>query len=164
MRPGQRNLLVLSVLLGIAIGVGVFTIGYARGYSYLTNDPAACANCHIMDEHFASWTKSSHRAVAVCNDCHTPHDIVGKYVTKASNGFWHSFAFTTGNFPDPLRIKPGNLKVTEEACRDCHADVTAAITMGPHLMGVRADPDARHFESTDLQCTRCHSTVGHLVR
>ncbi|HEX6063808.1 MAG TPA: NapC/NirT family cytochrome c, partial [Longimicrobiales bacterium] len=61
------------VLLGMAIGIGAFTFVYARGSSYMTNDPAACANCHIMSEHYAAWTKSSHRAVAVCNDCHAPH-------------------------------------------------------------------------------------------
>lgn len=26
------------------------------------------------------------------------------YLAKASNGFWHSLAFTTGTFPDPLQI------------------------------------------------------------
>src|SRR5688572_32577853 len=41
-------------------------------------------------EHFDAWNKSSHRAVATCNDCHTPHNLVGKYTVKAKNGFWHS--------------------------------------------------------------------------
>ena len=40
--------------------------------------------------------RASHHAVATCNDCHTPHNLVGKYVVKARNGFWHSFYFTTG--------------------------------------------------------------------
>ena len=163
MRSGHLNVLLLSILIGLAVGVGVFTFGYAKGASYLTNDPAACANCHIMDEHFDSWAKSSHKAVAVCNDCHTPHNFVGKYVTKASNGFWHSFAFTTGTFPDPLRIKAGNLKVTEGTCRDCHEDVTAAITTGAHLTGTSSSSPERS-DAEQLQCTRCHNTVGHWVR
>jgi hypothetical protein len=29
-----------------------------------------------------------HRAAAVCNDCHTPPGLLGKYTTKALNGFW----------------------------------------------------------------------------
>jgi hypothetical protein len=28
-----------------------YTFVYAKGYSYLTNDPGACANCHIMADH-----------------------------------------------------------------------------------------------------------------
>ena len=31
-----------------------------------------------------------------CNDCHVPHDFLGKYTSKASNGFWHSAHFTLG--------------------------------------------------------------------
>jgi cytochrome c nitrite reductase small subunit len=55
--------------------------------------------------------------VAVCNDCHTPPGLVPKYVTKARNGFWHSFYFTTGGSPDPLGITPRNHQVTEAACQ-----------------------------------------------
>jgi cytochrome c nitrite reductase small subunit len=104
MTRGQRWALAASAVIGMSLGLGLFTFGYARGSSYLTNDPAACANCHIMSEHYAAWIKGSHHTVATCNDCHTPHNVVGKYVVKARNGFWHSFYFTTGNFPDPLRI------------------------------------------------------------
>src|SRR5690242_21733876 len=90
-----RAMVLLGIALGVLVGVGGFTFIYARGASYLTNDPRACVNCHIMREQFDGWVASSHRAVAVCNDCHAPHDFVGKYVTKAVNGFNHSFAFTT---------------------------------------------------------------------
>ena len=67
-----------------------------------------------MNEQFDGWQRSSHRAVAGCNDCHAPHTFLGKYATKASNGFWHSFAFTTGDFPDPIRIKDHNREVTDQ--------------------------------------------------
>jgi len=35
----------LSVAVGAACGVGGYAFIYARGASYLTDDPAACANC-----------------------------------------------------------------------------------------------------------------------
>jgi cytochrome c nitrite reductase small subunit len=152
----RRFLVVVAVILGTAIGLGAFTFVYARGHSYLTNDPAACANCHIMSEHFAAWTKSPHRAVAVCNDCHTPHQLVGKYSTKARNGFWHSFYFTTGNFPDPLRITPRNHEIVEESCRYCHEPIIESIDRSAHAENA---PDEER-----LRCTRCHRYVGHLVR
>lgn len=147
----MRLKLTLVILIGIILGLGAFTFGYARGASYLTNDPAACANCHVMQEHFAAWMKSSHRQVAVCNDCHTPHSFVGKYATKASNGFWHSFYFTTGRYPDPLRITPRNHDVTEGACRHCHEDIVAQMNHGAG-------------ETERVSCVRCHATVGHWVR
>lgn len=139
---------------GIALGVGLFTFGYAKGASYMTNDPAACANCHVMEEQYAAWSRGSHRSVAVCNDCHTPPGLVPKYATKAINGWNHSLAFTTGRFPEPIRITPRNRDVTERACRKCHEAVVTAIDA--HA----ARQDARASER--LACLACHRDVGHL--
>jgi cytochrome c nitrite reductase small subunit len=150
----QRAGVAAALGVGLAFGLGLFTFGYARGASYLTNDPAACANCHIMSEHFAAWQRASHRAAATCNDCHTPHTPIGKYVTKARNGFWHSFYFTTGTYPDPLRITERNRRVTESACRYCHSDIVAAIDPQP----------SAHADNRALSCIRCHTYAGHWVR
>ena len=85
--PGMRGLQLPAVLfatiVGVLAGVGAYTFVYARGYAYLQNDPRACANCHVMQEQYDGWLHSSHRNVATCNDCHTPHDFLGKYMTKA---------------------------------------------------------------------------------
>jgi cytochrome c nitrite reductase small subunit len=142
---------VAAILLGVAIGLGMFTFGYAGGAAYLTNDPAACANCHVMQGHFDDWRHSSHRSVAVCNDCHTPPGLIPKYIVKARNGFWHSFYMTTGGFHEPIRITQGNREVTEGACRKCHAAVVTAIDPNPHQ-----DADDA------MSCIRCHATVGHM--
>ena len=139
---------IVAVAVGLAAGIGAFTFVYARGASYLTNDPAACANCHVMRDQYDGWQRSSHRSVAVCNDCHAPHDVIGKYSTKARNGFWHSFYFTTGTFHEPIRITSRNAAVTEGACRTCHADIVSAIDSSP-----------RHGEA--LSCVSCHRNVGH---
>jgi cytochrome c nitrite reductase small subunit len=146
--PGTAAV-VVTVVIGVALGVGAYTFVYARGASYLTNDPNACANCHVMREQLDGWTASSHRAVAVCNDCHAPHDLFGKYATKAVNGFWHSVAFTTGRFHEPIAIGTRNRAVTEGACRTCHAEVVQAIDRHPG-------------PSTRLECITCHRSVGHL--
>ena len=144
-------LVAFAVLVGLTIGVGAYTFAYARGYSYLTNDPEACANCHIMRDHYRAWTRASHQSVAACNDCHTPPGLLPKYLTKAQNGFWHSFYFTTGRYPDPLRITPRNHEVTELACRTCHAEMTASI-----------DPAHAGTGRGGLSCTTCHNDVGHI--
>ena len=141
--------IVLGVLLGAAFGLAVYTFVYARGHSYLSNDPRSCTNCHVMQEYYAAWLKSSHRSVANCNDCHTPHRLIGNYATKATNGFFHSLAFATGNFPDVIQIETRNRNVTEGACRTCHREITLAIVQ-PHGTG-------------DVSCVRCHFNVGHLA-
>jgi cytochrome c nitrite reductase small subunit len=112
MKSPIRNTLLLGVLLGLAIGLGGYTFIYSKGYSYLTNNPAACANCHVMRAQYDAWLKSSHHSAATCNDCHTPHNIFGKYAVKANNGFWHSFYFTTGWYPDTIEITRFDHRVT----------------------------------------------------
>ena len=150
-----------AVLIGAAVGLGTFTFVYARGYSYLSNDPAACANCHIMAEHYSAWLASSHHAVAACNDCHVPHALAGKYAVKARNGFWHSFYFTTGAFPYPLRITERNHETLERRCRECHEAIVAAMSAG-----VDAPPNEvlAHASKQGLECTHCHRYAGHWVR
>lgn len=137
-----------AVAIGVASGLGGFTLIYAQGGSYLTDDPAACANCHVMREQYDAWTRSSHHAVAVCNDCHTPAGFLSKFAAKASNGYHHSLAFTTGSFAEPIRIKDRNRAVTEARCRGCHEAIVDQI-------------DA-HFGKESISCIRCHSSVGHL--
>jgi cytochrome c nitrite reductase small subunit len=149
MTRGAITPVLLAAIVGLLIGIGLFTFGYARGASYMTDDPAACANCHVMRDQFQSWKKSSHGKTAVCNDCHTPPGFVAKYTTKAVNGFFHSLAFTTQNFPDEIRITGRNHDVTEKACLKCHEDIVR------QLRGSR-----QHRQ--DISCIQCHSQVGHM--
>jgi len=138
----------IAIVIGAAVGLGGFTFVYAKGGSYLGNDPASCANCHIMQDHLDAWVKSTHRSVATCNDCHTPPGLIPKYFTKAEHGFFHSLAFTTGKFHEPIEIKERSRRVTENACRKCHQDVTHDIEAVKQAGGV-------------LSCIRCHRSVGH---
>ncbi len=140
---------LLGGLIGLALGIGTYTFVYAKGYSYLSNNPQACANCHVMENQYAGWLKSSHHSVATCNDCHTPHNLVGKYATKAENGFWHSFYFTTGGYPENIQARARSRRITENACRRCHADIAADV----------ASP---HAGTGTLSCIQCHGHVGHM--
>jgi cytochrome c nitrite reductase small subunit len=103
-----------------------------------------------MNEQYDGWLKGSHRSVAVCNDCHVPHDLVGKYWTKARNGFWHSYYFTTWSFEEPIRATPVSRAIAEENCRRCHAPIVQA-------MGTPS-----HGGADETSCIRCHGSVGHL--
>ena len=140
--------LLIGIPIGILLGIGFFTFGYARGGSYMTNYPGACANCHVMKDQYDGWMKSSHRNAAVCNDCHTPPGFVPKYFTKALNGFNHSLAFTSGHFPEVIQITGRNRRVTQASCIKCHEDITQGIGAG------------RHAGET-VSCTQCHRNVGH---
>ncbi len=159
---GTRRLfwlsLASSVFVGMFAGTGLFTFFTAHGASYLSNDPAVCVHCHVMREEFDGWQHTSHHGVAVCNDCHLPHDNPAhKLFVKASNGYYHSKAFTLMNFHEPIRIKPSNAYVLESNCLRCHGEITAEMTAHGTL-GVPTDPTQR----ADLYgCVRCHQEVGH---
>lgn len=143
--------IVFAVFFGIFLGVGAFTFGYGKGASYLSNNPQSCVNCHVMQDHLDAWQHSSHHHVAVCNDCHLPHDFIGKWITKADNGLFHSLAFTLGDFKNPIQIKPRNRRVTQSTCVSCHQDFVHA------LLPIEASQGMQN-------CVHCHSDVGHAHR
>jgi cytochrome c nitrite reductase small subunit len=141
--------LVAAVLGGVLLGVGTFTVVYAEAPSYLGSEPETCINCHVMQEQYDAWVAGPHTNVATCADCHLPHDdVVAKYAVKAEDGILHAAKFTTGNYPENIRIREKNLEVANQACLYCHSDVT-------EQMRAIAGPEE------ELSCVRCHSGVGH---
>lgn len=136
------------VFVCVPMGLGAFTFFYGQGHSYLSSDPRACVNCHIMNDQYTAWAMGDHRSFAKCNDCHLPDGLIDKYVSKASNGFYHSLAFTTGNFADPIRIKPHNKEIVEKSCKSCHSTMI-------HVS---------QFPGSQLKwtsCLHCHAGAGH---
>ena len=150
MRFPQRPslpILLLFGMVGLAVGLGSYTFIYAQGASYLSDNPQACVNCHIMREQFNGWSKSSHKAFATCNSCHVPHDFVGKYLTKAENGFWHSYKFTLQNFHEPIQMRPRSREIVQENCLGCHSQFVSSIM--------------NHVGADEVNCIQCHPGVGH---
>ncbi len=141
--------IVLPAVMGLLVGAGGYTFYFAHGWSYLSNDPAACVNCHIMRDVYDGWSKASHHAVAVCNDCHVPKDFFGKYLSKGLNGYHHSKAFTLGGFHEPIMIKPHNSAILEDNCLRCHEQAVSLIAHDGLL------------ESGEWNCVHCHQSVGH---
>jgi cytochrome c nitrite reductase small subunit len=143
---------VLAVLVGVLAGLGAYTFSYAKGLSYLSEDPKACVNCHIMQPQYDGWQKASHHAAAVCVDCHLPQALVPRYLVKTENGWRHGKLFTTGGFKEPIEVQAAGRRVLEENCRRCHGRLVAEL---PH-----PEPDS----DPGVLCTHCHFAVGHGVR
>ena len=138
----------LAVLIGAGLGIGSYTFVYAEGLSYMRSDPEVCANCHIMQPQYDSWQKSSHHAVAGCNECHLPHGFVAKYLAKAINGWHHSKAFTTQDFAEPITIKGDNSRILQDNCLACHGELVHQAAAGTGRGG-------------EMKCVHCHQSVGH---
>lgn len=143
---------LLCGLTGVLLGAGGFTFWEAEGLSYLGDESATCANCHIMREHYDGWQKASHHVWAVCNDCHVPQSLIPKYFVKAENGFHHSKAFTLNNFAEPIRMRAKSAAIVQRNCVRCHAGLV--------------DEMLERFggKGGDFNCFRCHDNVGHGAR
>ena len=139
--------IAVVILVGMFIGLSTFTFNYAEGLAYFSDDPEACLNCHVMRPQFEGWNHSSHKNVATCNTCHTPHSFPQKYIIKGINGWNHSLAFTTGNYPDPIRIRGFNADVVQANCVECHSTLISQI----HSAAPKEE----------RSCIACHGNVGH---
>jgi len=141
--------LALALCLGVTAGVGGYTFRYAEGLSYLSTDPKACVNCHIMQPQYDAWQKSSHHQVAVCIDCHLPQEFFAKYVAKAENGWRHGEKFTTQRFVEPIVVQAKGRAILQDNCLRCHGELVH------QMASTSGDVNAQ------LACTHCHWGVGH---
>ncbi len=152
--PPQWRFSVLFSL-GILVGLIAFILHISRATSYLSDDPAACINCHVMVPQFATWERSSHGRVTICNDCHVPQDnFIKKYFFKASDGMRHSFMFTFRLEPQVIQIKQAGKNAVQENCIRCHSNLI-------HPISVRAIGNQKIQEEGDGYCWDCHREVPH---
>lgn len=152
LRPPRRWNLPVLLLLGTFGGLAAMTFHVSRATSYLTDDPAACVNCHIMAPQYASWQHSSHARVTTCNDCHVPQDnFLRSYAFKAYDGLRHATMFTFKLEPQVIRMHAPGQRVVQENCIRCHSELmetSLAIT------GVAVHGEGR-------RCWDCHRDVPH---
>lgn len=128
----------------------------SRAYSYLSNDPATCINCHVMVPSYQSWSRSSHATKATCNDCHVPHDnIFSTYFFKAKDGLRHAAVFTMGTAPQALRPTADSSAVIMENCIRCHQDLNTHIVKTGMISYM--DVEAGNGKA----CWDCHRDVPH---
>jgi len=145
---------IATFFVAVIIGIGFFLIKISNATSYLSDDPQACVNCHIMTPQYITWTHSSHREVANCNACHVPQDPIGKYYFKAKDGLYHASVFTARAEPEVIVARAPSVKVIQDNCIRCHQDqVTDA-----KLEAFVADHTANR---TDRTCWDCHREVPH---
>lgn len=153
--PPHRWRPAATVLVAVIFGLGLYLLRLSNAASYLSDDPQACVNCHIMTPQYITWNHSSHREVAHCNDCHVPHNnVLNKYFFKAKDGLYHASVFTARAEPEVIKARGPSIEVIQNNCIRCHeSQVTDA-----RMLGFTAD----HFENrTDRTCWECHREVPH---
>jgi cytochrome c nitrite reductase small subunit len=136
-------------LLGTLVGGGLYIGRISHALSYLSDDPRACINCHIMEPMYVTWQHSSHGAVASCNDCHVPQDnVIRQYAFKASDGLRHSLLFTLRRERQVIEAIPASKRVIQENCIRCHTNIVDPVVPSVHT-------------DFDRACVDCHREVPH---
>ncbi|MGI0406321.1 cytochrome c nitrite reductase small subunit [Helicobacter himalayensis] len=151
---------IFVLLIVVMLVSGAYTFYNAKGFSYLSNDPAACNNCHIMNDVYDDYLAGPHsqkiagKERATCGDCHLPHSFISKWIAKAESGVGHAYAFTfkLDSLPVNLSANDKSKRIVQDNCINCHIDYAGnAVNPTTHADG----------KTQSLSCVSCHAGVGH---
>ncbi len=153
------NIKNITILVGIvAIICFAYIIYASKMPSYLSNDPKACINCHVMNTQYATWERSAHARVASCVDCHLPTDsFFDKYYAKSVDGWNHSVAFTLDTYDHSMKISDYAAERIQKNCISCHSSLASQMTQnasGYHNFDDNTVKNGR-------RCWDCHKSVPH---
>ncbi len=150
-------------LVGVALGLALVLTRIANATSYLSDEPQACINCHVMTDAYASWQRGSHGRVTVCIDCHVPHSSpLAKYAYKAQDGLKHSYVFTLRKEPQVLELSARAVPVVQANCVNCHKHQVSGIRV-QGSEGSPLTPDPRS-PTSERRCWDCHHNIHGEVR
>ncbi|MCK9451981.1 MAG: cytochrome c nitrite reductase small subunit [Bacteroidales bacterium] len=153
--PPPQWRVAVSIMMGAIVGLGFYAFYASKAYSYLSEAPETCVNCHIMAPQYATWQHSSHREHTSCNDCHVPQDnIFRSYYFKAMDGARHATMFTLRLEPQNIFIKKAGIGVVQENCIRCHSELISDSKL-------LVQTDLYHHKFEDRLCWECHREVPH---
>jgi cytochrome c nitrite reductase small subunit len=154
--PPSNWRIPVFILSGMFCGLAAYSVYVSKAWSYLSDDPEVCVNCHIMAPQYATWSHSAHREYASCNDCHVPHDSFFRhYMFKAKDGLRHATLFTLRAERQVIFIEQEGRDVVQENCIRCHIkqfdkDKLISQTRGMYKV---------HHQ--DRYCWECHRETPH---
>ncbi len=132
----------------IALGIFVFV---TDAPAYAGTSAATCNNCHVMDAQYENWYHAGHEHVALCVECHLPHQNLFVYwLEKGKTGLHDVYYFSTGQTPELIRAKPETRQIVQQNCIRCHATTVDEIVAGA--------------QAFDRNCWDCHRSVAHGTR
>ena len=101
-----------------------------------------------MDSQYENWYHAAHEYVAVCADCHLPHqNFLSYYLYKGYSGMKDVFSFTFKTYPAALRATHQTDTIVQANCLRCHTDTVENIVSGP--------------QAFDRYCWSCHRSAAH---
>jgi len=158
MKNSKFAAVAATVAAVAALGMFIYLVSISRATSYLSDNPKACINCHVMNSQYATWQHSAHARYAKCIDCHLPggHGLA-TYVAKATDGLHHAWAFTLNQFGQRAHISEGGKKRVQANCVACHARIVDTLVSNRDRFHDFTNPQA----SGDTLCWSCHRETPH---
>ena len=154
--PPKNWKLPVIIVLGIFIGLTSYSVYISKVWSYASDKPETCINCHIMTPQYATWNHSSHREVTNCNDCHVPHNnIFNKYYFKAKDGLNHATLYTMRAERQVITIGNAGSNVVKNNCIRCHSYLLDQSKIISQTKG------NYQVHNTERNCWECHREVPH---
>jgi len=152
----MKYVATLSVLA--AVGMFAYLAHASKMFSYMSEDPKVCINCHTMNTEYATWQHSSHREWTTCVECHLPQEpFIDKILAKSRDGFKHSYAMTFRTYQgENIRISESAKKRIQANCITCHDEIVSQIMANSKLYPTNEDS-----MQIDRKCWSCHRTVPH---
>lgn len=152
----RKQIYLSYIIAGVIVGGGLLSLYLLRAHTYLTDDPKACVNCHIMAPYYATWMHSSHSRNATCNDCHVPHEnAVKKWTFKGIDGMKHVAAFVTHSEKQVIHAQTASAEVIMNNCIRCHEQLNTEFVKTGKV----------DFMMTEVgkgkACWDCHRDVPH---
>jgi len=152
----RQYLIACYIIGGLTAGLGAYTVYISRAYTYLSDEPTTCINCHVMIPYYHSWNHSSHTRWTICNDCHVPQDnVIEKYAFKAMDGLYHSAVFTFNKEPQVIRPREASSTVIMNNCIRCHTQLNTEFVK----TGMISYKEVK--EGRGKACWDCHANVPH---
>ncbi len=153
--PPPEWQLPVIILLGILTGLGSLALYISNAASYLSDQPEACMNCHVMASEYATWQRGSHARAAVCNDCHVPYgNFLKKYAFKAKDGLRHATIFTLRMEPQVIKLNKAAIPVVQKNCVRCHVNLVENVSL--------SETRGESFHSGESRlCWECHRQTPH---
>ena len=144
------------IITGAFVGLFIYSFFHSRAYSYLSDNPRTCVNCHLMSPYYATWSHSSHGRNTTCSDCHVPQDnIFSKYYFKAKDGLRHSTVFTMRTEKTALQAIPASSQVIMNNCIRCHEQLNQEFVNTGRMDFKEMKKNNGHA------CWDCHRDVPH---
>lgn len=154
-QKGSKWRSIALIGIAIVIGLGIFMAKESEITSYMSDDPKACINCHVMVPVYNGWMHSSHREWASCNDCHVPHNnVFNKYFFKAKDGLYHASIFTLRMEPEVMFMRKESQEVVQSNCVRCHTQQVTQTKYNDFIQSHKAN-------RTERKCWTCHREIPH---